>query len=397
MKFAGLFLFSLLLFAGFICLPVDAVETKSTKLLQGSINELVMLSSNAGITLDGDSLPATIKQVKLGSSAAYYGVAVNDKVLDATVQDNILKLSIARGDKKFTANLPVSKAAFIKMITSTNKSNLTKQLAAGAGTLATGTSTLAAKTSTLSVSRLSQANVITVNQFNQMISESRENLARFEETCQKASMLKGKAYPEPKFNDWRAMKDYDFIVMLDVSGSMKRHMPTEGLSQWDWCASQIYKFTQNLNSRFKKGITLIVFNHQYSVNKISSVYDLQNVINGQTPGGGTDIANPLLAAIQQKLKSGKPTMVVILSDGKQNSQISSEELMLCAMKALPGPHDLKITFLQIGEGHFSRFIEEMDEGLVPRGAPFDIVSARSFYDVRALGLEQSIIDALTAK
>lgn len=386
MKNAGLILLRLLLIAGFICQPVSAVETKSTKILHGSINELQMLSSYAGITLDGDKLPATIKQVRLGTPASYYGMVANDKIIDATVQDSIFKLSIIRGDQKFTARLPLNAKAMNKMHASGEKSLVASKSLNGSG----GTSYLA-------VRQLSTVSGVTFDQYFGMINESKEQYKRFQQECDKASLLKGKATSEPKFKDWRAMKDYDFIVMLDVSGSMKNFMPTEGCSQWSWCSSQISRFTQSLNNRFSKGVTLILFNHQYNVNKISSVSELQSLMRSQFPGGGTDISNPLQAAILQKINTGRPTMIVVLSDGKQQCNVSSQEVVLTSMKTLSGPNDLKITFLQIGEGELPLLLQDMDSGLVAKGAPFDIVNIRTFDQVRALGLEQSVINCLTEK
>jgi hypothetical protein len=73
--------------------------------LHGSINAFGMACVSAGVIPMSTQLPTTVEDVKKGSRAFYAGVMVGDRILQASIENNQLKLKIERSGHIYLASM----------------------------------------------------------------------------------------------------------------------------------------------------------------------------------------------------------------------------------------------------------------------------------------------------
>jgi hypothetical protein len=93
----------------------------------------------------------------------------------------------------------------------------------------------------------------------------------------------------------------------------------------------------------------------------------------------------------------KPLAIAIITDGMPDNPRSLRDLIVEATHAMRNPHEITITFLQIGterEGY--ELLHDLDQNLLHEGAKYDIVSSKPFPDVVRDGLARSLVDAISS-
>lgn len=329
--------------------PSLAVETKSKPsrtVLTGGINQLVMLTKAAGVMLSADSIPAEVSGVRLGSTAAFSGVRQGDQVLDAKVDHNVLSLTLKRGEKTFLARMAVDSKALKSMTPKVERiipKLITLALPVNAG-------------------------------------------------------QKGLAADITETEAEKILSDYNFIVLVDHSGSMKEQVnrvpgSQTGVSKLDWVKSNITTFANFLAGHSKSSVTLIPFNGSFQVISLNSALSVSSEVKRLDAEGGTNLGDPLDEAVHIALSSRKNQMIVVLSDGMSNLGPSLEETIIQATRVVPAG-EVVASFLQIGAGGGEAIIRNLDDNLVNKGASYDMVDAKYFSELEQYGLKRVLADAV---
>ena len=91
----------------------------------------------------------------------------------------------------------------------------------------------------------------------------------------------------------------------------------------------------------------------------------------------------------------KPLAIAIVTDGMPTNPMSLKRLIIETTHNMLNPHEIRITFLQIGtEREGFEQLNELDNYLVSEGARFDIVATKPFPEVVRAGLARSLVDAI---
>ncbi len=322
-----------------------AGKTRPT-VLTGGINQLISLCAASGLTLSKPAIPAEVSNVRLGSTAAYSGVRQGDTVIDARVNQNILTLTLQRGQKQFQTQLAVDSKALTSMIPKTQP--ITPPPPAH---------TLLGET------------------------ESQGSRMHFEVGEQEAEKI---------------LANYNFIVLVDRSSSMSGSIDQQGLGQskFSWLQSNISDFASFLQAHTKSTLTVIPFNARHSVQELSSPIDIATVVRNLSPEGGTNLAAPLDEGIHLALRRTTPQIVVVLSDGMTNIGRSLEQTIINATDIVPAGQ-VVASFIQIGTDRAGlNAIKNLDDGLIARGAKYDMVDAKYFGDLTKFGMKRVLADAI---
>lgn len=352
-------------------------------LLKGSVNQLLLLCSYAGIKLDKNDLPARVTEVKLGTSAAYFGMAENDQVLGATVENNQLCLRMDRAGKKFFVRLPVNARA---LRAATN---------AGANR---GMPELKLRLDATPSEALQ-------GQIGAIAKESPEQKAAFKSFCIKYSTNLPKPKLPSNLKDIRALEDYDMVLIVDHSGSMSMSISKDdkspnsiNSSRWRWVQNQVFRASNEFANAFKRGVKLIMFDSGYDVYQNCSPGELFNIFQATKSGGGTNLTPPLREVLKTKITSGKPLIICVCTDGERISNY--EDLKECiaeATQAIPGQYDLAIHFLIVNPREPDKEIATLKSDVMSAGAKFDVVHVKSFQEIEQRGLINTLIDVATSK
>ncbi|CAN5457541.1 hypothetical protein BH11CYA1_BH11CYA1_00290 [soil metagenome] len=82
----------------------EQIPASNTKLV-GTINAFGMACVSTGVIPLSTQLPTTVEEVKKGSRAFYAGVLVGDRILQATIEKDVLKLQIERNGHVYLASM----------------------------------------------------------------------------------------------------------------------------------------------------------------------------------------------------------------------------------------------------------------------------------------------------
>lgn len=146
-------------------------------------------------------------------------------------------------------------------------------------------------------------------------------------------------------------------------------------------------------------LKLVLFDDRVTEFDNVSIESVGDIFNRYKPSGGTNATKALKTAIQEYFDrqrdygNARPLSVVVITDGAPSSARSLKDLLIETSMKLNNPNDLQVSFLQIGsDSEGNQLLPELDLGLVPEGAKFDIVSSRSFNSVSRTGLMTALLD-----
>jgi len=365
--------------------PSATKETSRDKptLLKGSVNQLLLLCSYAGITLDKNELPGKITAVKLGTSAAYFGLAENDRVLAATLENNQLSLRIDRNGKKFFLRLPISASALRSATNAFAGRNMSE---------------LKIKLEAPSEERFKE-------NFFLIPKDTPEQKEAFKDFCSKYSTNLPKAKLPSELKDIRALQDYDMVLIVDRSGSMSMGISgdenspkSNNSSKWRWVQSQVIRASNEFANAFKRGVKLIMFDLGYDVYQNCAPGELFNIFLATKTGGGTNLTPPLREVLKTKIALGKPLIICVCTDGMRIGNYDDlTECIAEATKAIPGQYDLAIHFLIVNAKEPDKEITTLKSDVMKAGAKFDVVHVKSFQEIEQRGLINTLVDIATAK
>ncbi|CAN5154061.1 hypothetical protein BH11CYA1_BH11CYA1_16990 [soil metagenome] len=329
-----------------------APQTKSSVTLSGEINVLAGACAAAGITLKDNKLPTVVQKVRMGSAAAYGGLAEGDRILNGQIGQNKMFLAIERGGKKYTIALqytPDNLAADAAREAAKNNPSL--KLATGA-------------------------------------------TAEQERKLEAARVLAAAATEKV---DWNTLRSYDIVVMVDSSGSMDDKLTSPPITKWEWCSKEIFSLAKEAEKLGSGGFTLCPFESNHEIFTNCTAASVRQFLQGRKPGGGTDLATPLKEIIDNHFKNAKrkPLLVVVITDALvSNDEI--ENVLIDAAKRIHSPQEAQFLFLQLGDDASGQELAQiLDDELTTLGAPFDIVSSITSDPLTSFGLRRGMMAAMT--
>ena len=331
---------------------ISAPQTKSSVTLSGEINVLAGACAAAGITLKDNKLPSVVQKVRMGSAAAYGGLAEGDRIINGQIGQNKMFLAIERAGKKYTIALqytPDNLAA--DAAREAARRNPSLKLATGA-------------------------------------------TAEEERKLEAARVLAATATEKV---DWSTLRSYDIVVMVDSSGSMDDKLTSPPITKWEWCCKEIYNLAKEAERLGSGGFTLCTFESDHEIYTNCTAASVRQFLQNRKPGGGTDLATPLSEIIDKHFKNAKrkPLLVVCITDALvSNDEI--ENVLIGASKRIHSPQEAQFLFLQLGDDPSGQELAQiLDDELTTIGAPFDIVSSITSDPLTSFGLRRGMIAAMT--
>lgn len=310
----------------------EAIKTAnpSTVKLRGYIDEIDYAMRSAGITLESNQLPAFVGDVRAGSSAHYGGLSRGDKVMNAAISANSVRVDFIRGGKLYSLNLATT-GSNKKQATAIDKDGQPAKLAQKA------------------------------------LSES-EKLKK--------------------------IAQHDIVIVIDTSGSMGQKLLNSASTKWQWCQNFVSTFATTVSPLLNgRGITIVTFNDQYKILPQCNIDEVANVFNSIAPLGNTNLSAPVEAVFTRYFsgRRARPLQVVVLTDGVPSTGAKIEEVMVRESKRMRDPDEIRFTFLEIGDaGDGTELLTYLDNYLCAQGAPYDIVTSVGFERLKG----QRLVDVL---
>jgi Mg-chelatase subunit ChlD len=198
------------------------------------------------------------------------------------------------------------------------------------------------------------------------------------------------------------LKKYDFVVMIDKSGSMSTTDCPGGISRWKHVEEQALNIARKCAEFDDDGIDVVVFASQAKEYHGVTPDKVAQVFKENSPNNSTDTARAVRlvadAYFERKRnnKVVKPCIVICFTDGQPDSQSDLEKVIINAANKLDNENELSFSFIQVGKDPNARqFLKSLDDELQKKGAKFDIVDTKDDSEMENMTVEEILMEAVT--
>lgn len=195
-------------------------------------------------------------------------------------------------------------------------------------------------------------------------------------------------------NDTQAqtLSEYDFIVVVDASGSMSTD-DVKGRTRWEAVQETAEQFTRDLSKIDADGIGLVIFNGQ-AVKSYDgvNVSKLTEAFASTSPRSSTPLAEALTEALKLAGKSDKKDFIIVFTDGVPDDKAAAAKVIVEAANKQDSDDALTILFVQVGsDAQATKYLQDLDDNL--KGAKFDIVDAKTVAEAEAFATTADLVIA----
>lgn len=204
--------------------------------------------------------------------------------------------------------------------------------------------------------------------------------------------------------DVEKLKNRDYTLVIDRSGSMDERDCPNGLSRWKYSEETAVQIAGRLQEYDPDGITVMTFAGDFDCHENTRDDGVKNVFAKRSPAGGTTLA-PVLKNIfdrytaEKKAGNTKPNgaVVMIITDGQPTDEEAVAKTITNFTQTLSdGREEFGIEFVQVGkDNHAKDFLKRLDSGL--SAAKYDIVGVTTMDDLNdgKKSIQDALISALT--
>lgn len=198
------------------------------------------------------------------------------------------------------------------------------------------------------------------------------------------------------------MKDRDYTLILDKSGSMSVPDQLGGKSRWQAAEESTLALARKCEQLDPEGITVYLFSSRFKRYEAVTAHQVEQMFMENDPMGTTNLAAVLLDATQQyfyrkaagKTKPNGETILVV-TDGAPDDRKAVMETIVNATNKMDRDEELAISFIQIGQDMgATKFLQALDEQLQGVGAKFDICDTLTMDDMADRSLAEVLVGAI---
>lgn len=189
------------------------------------------------------------------------------------------------------------------------------------------------------------------------------------------------------------LSEYDFILVVDKSGSMGETDMANNRSRYDHMQETAVAFARDIGQIDSDGIGLVLFSGSSIVVKDGVNADaVKDAFAANRPSGSTPLAEALTEALKLAGKSAKKDFICVFTDGAPDNGGAAAEVIRQQSNKQDTDEDCTILFVQVGrDPAATRYLQSLDDDL--KGAKFDIVDAKTLSEFEQF---PSTADAIVA-
>lgn len=192
----------------------------------------------------------------------------------------------------------------------------------------------------------------------------------------------------------------DYTLILDKSGSMSTKDQPGGRSRWYAARESAVALAAKCEELDPDGLTLYVFSSRFKRYETVTATKIGRAFDENEPSGGTDLAGVLRHAFtcyfERKARGvRRPETILVVTDGEPDDAKAVIKVIVEASRKLERDEELAVSFIQVGtDPHARRFLQLLDDELLPAGAKFDIVDTVTLDEVEEIGLTEVLLGAI---
>lgn len=179
-------------------------------------------------------------------------------------------------------------------------------------------------------------------------------------------------------SDEQRLSEYDFILVIDASGSMGETDTPNGATRWQYMQESLTTFARDVIKLDSNGIGVVTFGGAsiHTFPEVCSTDHLRQIFESREPRGGTPLASALESALLMAGTSDKKDFIVVFTDGVPDDRVAAAHVLREASQCVTKDDELTILFVQVGRDQAATsYLNSLDNDL--KGAPFDIVDTRT--------------------
>lgn len=175
----------------------------------------------------------------------------------------------------------------------------------------------------------------------------------------------------------------DFILALDVSGSMGTKDCPGGLSRFEFAMEKTKLFAHEAAKIDTDGVSIYRFGH--NVTKYPDVTEdqLDKLIGSGAPNESATLTHEAIAAAYSEHveRKNEQTFLFIITDGAPTDPQAVMSTIAGITQKVKDEKEFRIAFLTVGQidNHLQAFLTKLDDALP--GAKYDIVDVKALADV----------------
>lgn len=198
------------------------------------------------------------------------------------------------------------------------------------------------------------------------------------------------------------MRNRDYTLIIDKSGSMSTPDQTGGRSRWDEAKESTLALARKCEQFDPDGITVYVFSSRFRRYDNVTASKVEQVFQENDPSGSTNLAMVLTDAINSyfKRKSAgemktEGETILIITDGEPDDRRSVMEIIIETTRRLDRDEELALSFIQVGnDSGATKFLKALDDKLQEVGAKFDICDTLTIEEMSDMTLAEVLMNAI---
>ncbi|MBD1860722.1 MULTISPECIES: VWA domain-containing protein [Trichocoleus] len=197
------------------------------------------------------------------------------------------------------------------------------------------------------------------------------------------------------------MKDRDYTLIIDKSGSMSTPDQRGGRTRWAEVQESTLALARKCEQFDPDGITVYLFSSRFKRYDNVTSAKVDQLFLENDPSGTTNLASVLHDATNSYLqrKQAKQTKqgetILVITDGEPDDRRAVMEVIVNASRQLDRDEELAISFIQVGnDSQASKFLKSLDNQMQDIGAKFDICDTITFDDMADMSLAEVLTNAI---
>lgn len=190
------------------------------------------------------------------------------------------------------------------------------------------------------------------------------------------------------------LSEYDFVVVIDKSGSMAEPVKTgSNRTRWEAVQESAMTFARDISKLDADGIDVVMFSGNGVQSYTGATADkVKEIFARHSPRSSTPLAEALTEALKLAGKSDKKDFIVVFTDGVPDDEAAAARVLVEAANKQETDDALTVLFVQVGDdAAATAYLRKLDDGLT--GAKFDIVDAKTVAEADAFATTAELIVA----
>ncbi len=198
------------------------------------------------------------------------------------------------------------------------------------------------------------------------------------------------------------MKDRDYTLILDKSGSMATRDLKGGRSRWQEAEESTIALASKCEQFDPDGICVYLFSSRFKRYDNVTASKVANIFLENDPVGTTNLASVLQDAFNnyfQRKANGQTKAngetILIVTDGEPDDRRAVMETVIRATQQMDRDEELALSFIQVGsDDGATRFLKSLDNDMTSVGAKFDICDTITMDDMADGSLADVLMSAI---